>query len=135
MVWPEPIRRRRCSHGDMIATSGSSSARRFTLLIGMLLHLLGAAAIPAFHADGPPFASTGESSYVTHRPGDDGVPGGVHDELDCILCQVAGTLVIPAAGAELPLADDVGRAETPSAQHALTHRPASPARARAPPLA
>ena len=119
----------------MNATSGSSNARRFTLLIGMLLHLLGAAAIPAFHADGPPFASPGESSYLTHSPWDDGVPGGVHDELDCVLCQVSGTLAVPAAGAQLPLADDVRRVETPAAHHALPYRPASPARARAPPLA
>jgi hypothetical protein len=119
----------------MNATSGSWNARRFTLLIGMLLHLLGAAAIPAFHADGPAFTSTADRSYVTHSPwgGDD--PRGVHDELDCIFCQASGTVAVPAAGAQLPLADAVRRAETPAAHHALPHRPASPARARAPPLA
>lgn len=119
----------------MNATSGSSGARRFTLLIGMLLHLLGAAAIPAFHADGPAFASTADRSSITHRAGDDGVPGGVHDDLDCILCQASGTVALPAAGAQLPPPDDVRRVETPAAHHALPYRPASPARARAPPLA
>lgn len=119
----------------MNATSGSSSARRFTLLIGMLLHLLGVAAIPAFHADGPAFTATADLSYVTHSPWGDDDPGGVHDELDCILCQVSGTFAVPAAGAQLPLSDDVRQGETPAGQHALSHRSASPARARAPPLA
>ncbi|HLM69041.1 MAG TPA: hypothetical protein VK358_15990, partial [Longimicrobium sp.] len=113
---------------------GSWNARRFTLLIGMLLHLLGAAAIPAFHADGPAFTSTADRSYLTHSPWSGDAPGGVHDELDCILCQVSGTVAVPETGAQLLVADAVRRAETPAAQHALPHRPASPARARAPPL-
>lgn len=119
----------------MNASSGSSNARRFTLLIGMLLHLLGAAAIPAFHADGVAFSTAAGTSSVSQSPWDDGAPGGVHNELDCVLCQVSGTIAVPAAGAQLPLADDVRRVETPAGQHALPYRPASPARARAPPLA
>lgn len=119
----------------MNVTSSSSNARRFTLLIGMLLHLLGAAAIPAFHADGPAFTSTADRSYVTHSPWGDDDPGGVHDELDCVLCQASGTVALPAAGAQLLVADAARRVETPAAHHALPHRPASPARARAPPLA
>lgn len=119
----------------MNATSGSSNARRFTLLIGMLLHLLGVAAIPAFHADGPAFTSAGDTSYLTHSPWDEGVPGGVHDELDCVLCQASATFAVPAAGAQLPLVGDVRQVETAASEHALPLRPASPARARAPPHA
>ena len=120
----------------MIATSGSTRARRFSLLIGMLLHLLGAAAIPAFHAYGPAFDPADDaSSYVTHRAGDDGTPGGEHDELDCVLCHAAGTFAVPAEGAQLLLAAAVRRADTPAAQHARAFRPASAARARAPPIA
>lgn len=119
----------------MNATSCSSGARRFTLLIGMLLHLLGVAAIPAFHTDGPAFNGAAPASTVTHSPWDDGVPGGVHDELDCVLCQASGMVFVPADGAELPLADDVRGVEHPATHRALPFRPASPARARAPPLA
>ena len=118
----------------MNATSGSSNARRYSLLIGMLLHLLGAAAIPAFHRD-VTFSGPGETAYVTHSPWDDNAPGGVHDELDCILCHVSGTVAVPAAGAQAPLADGARRVDTPAAHHARSHRPASPARARAPPIA
>ena len=52
-----------------------------------------------------------------------------------MLCHAAGTLALPAAGAELPLAGAEPRAETPATRHALPFRPSSPARARAPPLA
>jgi hypothetical protein len=119
----------------MTATSGSSTARRFALLIGMLLHLLGAAAIPAFHTGGPAFDPAQGSSFVSHRAGDDGLPAGTHNELDCVLCHAAGTLAVLADGAELPLVDDVRRVDAPAARQPLPFRPASPARARAPPLA
>lgn len=118
----------------MIAKSGSWNARRLTLLIGMLLHLLGAAAIPAFHDYGPAFDPAEGSSFVAQR-GDDGQPLAAHDELDCILCHASGTLAVSADGAELPLADDVRRTDAPVARQPLPFRPASPARARAPPLA
>lgn len=108
--------------------------RRFTLLIGMLLHLLGAAAIPAFHAEGPAFNPADVASVAGH-PDDDGIPGGTHDELDCVLCQASGALAVPADGAELPLVDEVRRAETPAARQPLPYRPATSARARAPPSA
>lgn len=119
----------------MNTTSGTWNARRFALLLGMLLHLLGAAAIPAFHADGPGYDPSPGSAFVDPRPGDDGSPGGFHDELDCTLCQASGELALPAHGTDLPLASAVRRVETPSEHAARTHRPASPARTRAPPLA
>lgn len=119
----------------MNATSSLSGARRFTLLIGMLLHLLGVAAIPAFHAAGPAFDPGANSSFVAQDSGDDGAPGGFHNELDCVLCHASGALALPSAGARLPVAETVRRAEFSAALHALPHRPASPARARAPPLA
>ena len=118
----------------MTATSGNVRARRFTLLLGMLLHLLGAAAVPAFHAYGPAFDPSAGASFVAHQ-GDDGVPGGAHDELDCVLCHASGALAVPADGAELPLVDAPMRVETPAARLSLPLRPASAARARAPPIA
>lgn len=116
-------------------TSGPSNARRFALLLGMLLHLVGAAAIPAFHTYGPGYDPSHVSSVVGHQPGDDGSPGGAHSDLDCILCHASAELALPAPGAHVPLADAVRRVEAPSEHTARTHRPASPARARAPPLA
>jgi hypothetical protein len=116
----------------MTVSTGSSRTRRFALLIGMLLHLLGAAAVP-FHVWAPA-TPAGTGSFVAERQ-DDGSSLPAHDELHCVLCHAAGTLALPADGAELPLADAVRRAETPSARTAPTHRPASSARARAPPLA
>lgn len=115
----------------MTARTGSSAPRRFALLIGMLLHLLGAAAIP-FHVWAPVDPS-GAVSYVSDRQ-DGGSSLPAHDELHCVLCHAAGAVAVPAHGAELPVADAVRRSETPSAPTAPTHRPASSARARAPPL-
>lgn len=116
----------------MNASSGTSRARRFTLLIGMLLHLLGVAAIP-FHVWSPA-ESAGPSAFVAQHP-DDGSSLPAHDELHCVLCHAAGTLALPPASAHLFLADAEERAEIPAPRHALPLRPASPARARAPPLA
>jgi hypothetical protein len=110
-----------------------SRARRFTLLFGMLLHLLGAVAIP-FHAWSPVGGGGGDVASVAERH-DDGSSLPPHDELHCVLCHAAGTLALPAAGAELPLAQAEPRVETPAASHALPFRPSSPARARAPPHA
>lgn len=118
----------------MNSMSGGSRARRFTLLLGMLLHLVGAAAIPAFHAWGPAYDPTAGASFVSHQAGDDGVPGGAHDELDCVLCHATGALAVPAEGAELPLVDAPSRVELPAPRLALPFRPASSARARAPPI-
>lgn len=119
----------------MTMTSGGSRARRFTLLLGMLLHLLGAAAIPAFHAWGPAYDPSASLSSVTHQAGDDGVPGGAHDELDCVLCHASGALAVPADGAEIPLAVAPSRVQTVTVLAALPFRPAHSARARAPPIA
>ena len=115
----------------MTASTGSSTTRRFALLIGMLLHLLGAAAIP-FHVWAP-VDTAGAGAYVAERQ-DGGSSLPAHDELHCVLCHAAGTVAVPAPGAELPLAADVRRPDTPSARTAPTHRPAASARARAPPL-
>jgi Protein of unknown function (DUF2946) len=117
----------------MNATSGSTRLRRFSLLIGMLLHLLGAAAIPAFHASEAAFDPS-HGAALTHQQGDGGEPGAPHSDLDCVLCQASGALAVPADGAQLPLVDAPRRAETPAARPALPFRPASPAQARAPPL-
>lgn len=108
-----------------------SRARRLALLIGMLLHLLGAAAVP-FHVWGPVEGGDAVASVAERH--DDGSSLPPHDELHCVLCHAAGTLALPAAGAELPLAEADLRAETPAARHALPFRPSSPARARAPPI-
>lgn len=109
-----------------------SGARRLTLLIGMLLHLLGAAAIP-FHVWAPADPTT-EVASVAERQ-NDGSSLPPHDELHCVICQAAGTLAIPAAGAELLIAEGDGVVETPAVAAAPPFRSSSPARARAPPLA
>ena len=116
----------------MTASTGSSRTRRFALLIGMLLHLLGAAAVP-FHVWAP-VAPADASSVVAERH-DDGSSLPAHDELHCVLCHAAGTLALPASAAQLSFADAAGRVEMPAPRHAFPFRPASPARARAPPLA
>lgn len=108
-----------------------SRARRLALLIGMLLHLLGAAAVP-FHVGGPAGFADGSVSVDERR--DDGSSLPAHDELHCVVCQAAGTLALPATGPELLLAQAGPRAETPAAPYALPFRPAASARARAPPL-
>ena len=111
---------------------GTSRTRRLALLIGMLLHLLGAAAAP-FHVWAPADVGSGAVSMAERH--DDGSSLPPHDELHCVLCHAAGALALPAAGAELPLAQARARVETPAARHALPFRPSSPARARAPPHA
>lgn len=111
---------------------GPSRARRFALLFGMLLHLLGAAAVP-FHVWAPADPSTAGASVAERH--DDGSSLPPHDELHCVICHAAGTLALPAAGAELPLAQAGVRAETPAVVRALPFRASSPARARAPPRA
>jgi hypothetical protein len=116
----------------MSGIHGRSRARRFALLFGMLLHLLGAAAVP-FHVWAPADpTSAGVSVAERHGDGSSLPP---HDELHCVICHAAGTMALPAAGAELPLAQAQERAETPDVQHALAFRPSSSARARAPPHA
>lgn len=116
----------------MMTTSGTPRTRRFTLLIGMLLHLLGVAAVP-FHVWAPADPVNAPASVAERH--DDGSSLPAHDELHCVLCQAASTLALPSGGVEIPLADDVRRAETPAARGAHSLRPASAARARAPPLA
>ncbi|HYW13658.1 MAG TPA: hypothetical protein VE871_16975 [Longimicrobium sp.] len=116
----------------MNASSGTSRTRRFTLLIGLLLHLLGVVAVP-FHVWSPADPA-GTSAFVAADPGD-GSSLPVHDELHCVLCHAAGALALPQTSAHLFLAEAGERVEIAAPQHALPFRPASAARARAPPLA
>jgi hypothetical protein len=111
---------------------GRSRARRFALLFGMLLHLLGAAAVP-FHVWAPVDPTTAGASVAERH--DDGSSLPPHDELHCAICHAAATVALPAAGAELPLAQAGDRVETPAALPSLPFRAASSARARAPPHA
>jgi hypothetical protein len=106
--------------------------RRLTLLIGMVLHLVGVAAVP-FHVWEP--AGPGPDAVSASERRGDGSSLPVHDELHCVLCHAAATLALPAESADFAVAADADRAETPAPLHALPFRPASPARARAPPLA
>lgn len=110
----------------------TSRTRRWSLLIGMLLHLVGAVAVP-FHVWSPANLSADAVSLAERQ--DDGSSLPPHDELHCVVCQAAGTLALPAAGAELPIEQADARAETPAAWRSLPFRPSSPARARAPPHA
>jgi hypothetical protein len=116
----------------MNASSGTSRTRRLTLLIGMLLHLMGVAAIP-FHVWSPVGPASDVSSMAERH--DDGSSLPPHDELHCVLCHAAGTLALPAESAIVAVEVAAGRVETPATPHALPFRPASPARARAPPHA
>ena len=116
----------------MSGIHGPSRTRRFALLFGMLLHLLGAAAVP-FHVWAPADPTSAGASVAERH--DDGSSLPPHDELHCVICHAAGTLALPAAGAELPLAQADARAETPAALPPLPFRAASPAQARAPPHA
>lgn len=108
-----------------------SRARRLALLMGTLLHLLGAVAVP-FHVWSPAGAAEVVAS-VSERH-DDGSPLPPHDELHCVVCQAAGTMALPAAGPEVLLSQAEPRASTPAAPAALPFRPTASARARAPPL-
>jgi len=129
---PEPTRADGGNRRHMTGIHRPSRARRFALLIGMLLHLLGVAAVP-FHVWAPASAGSGTASVAERH--DDGSSLPPHDELHCVLCQAAGTLALPATGAELPLAQAEARAETPASPYALPFRPSASARARAPPHA
>lgn len=129
---PEPMIGTRGRDAAMKTTSGTPRARRFTLLIGMLLHLLGVAAIP-FHVWAPADPVNAPASVAERH--DDGSSLPAHDELHCVLCHASSETALPPHGAELFVAAAVRRAETPADHAAPSHRPASPARARAPPLA
>ena len=126
------MRAARCNPPPMNGIHRPSRARRLSLLIGMLLHLLGAAAVP-FHVWSPAAPAADVASLVERQDGGSSLPP--HDELHCVICQAAGALALPAAGAELPLDAADKAAATPAARAALPYRPSSPARARAPPLA
>ena len=109
-----------------------SRTRRAALLIGMLLHLIGAAAIP-FHVWGPAGLSTGGPSVAERQ--DDGSSLPPHDDLHCVVCQAATTMAEPAPGTVIVIAERPARAETAAERHALPSLSSTPARARAPPHA
>lgn len=111
---------------------GPSRTRRVALLIGMLLHLVGAAAIP-FHVWGP--AGFGTDGPAVAERQDDGSSLPAHDELHCLACQALNTLAEPAPGTVVTVAERPARVETPAAVTALPSRPSAAARARAPPHA
>ncbi|HEX2076175.1 MAG TPA: hypothetical protein VHG08_00650 [Longimicrobium sp.] len=116
----------------MNRTHRPSRTRRAALLIGMLLHLVGAAAIP-FHVWGPEGLAAGGATVAERQ--DDGSSLPPHDELHCVVCQAATTMAEPAPGTVILVAESEPRAETPASRHALPSRPSAPARARAPPHA
>lgn len=125
----------RTNRGNLPAMNrihGTSRTRRLSLLIGMLLHLVGAVAVP-FHVWSPAGATADVVSLAERQ--DDGSALPPHDELHCVVCQAAGTLALPAAGAELLIQQGDARAGTPAVSALLPFRPSSPARARAPPHA
>jgi hypothetical protein len=109
-----------------------SRTRRAALLIGMLLHLVGAAAI-SFHAWGAAGPATGGPAVAQQH--DDGSSLPPHDELHCVVCQAANSLAEPLPGTVVVVAGSDARAETPASPSALPSRPSAPGRARAPPRA
>ena len=94
----------------MTRSGSTPRLRRAALLLGALLHLLGAVAGPALH---------GGFRADPHAPGwsaqRDEAPAPAHDEQACVVCQASHTLALPAPGAPpIPLADAAPRAEAPS---------------------
>ena len=67
--------------------------RRSALLLAALLHLAGAAALPALHASelGPRATTVGAPADAPQAP-------LAHDELHCVLCQAMGAFVLAAEG-------------------------------------
>ena len=106
--------------------------RRLALLAGVLLHLAGAAAVPAFHAWAEAASPPAELSV---RP-DGGEPAPdrpAHDELTCVLCHATAQAAIPAGGGSLALASGPAPDLPPAPIARPASAPASPANARAPP--
>ncbi|HEU0016119.1 MAG TPA: hypothetical protein VFQ45_20745 [Longimicrobium sp.] len=117
----------------MHTTPFRPTARRLALLTAALLHLLGASVLPALHAWKVGAGAFPAAVAVAERePGQPGAPA--HDELHCALCHAHGTVALPAPGAELPGTALAAEHPVRDAEHLTPHRPASPARARGPPL-
>lgn len=106
--------------------------RRLALFAGVLLHLAGAAAVPAIHAwteAAPPAAG------LSARP-DGGEPAPdrpAHDELTCVLCHATAHVAVPGDGGALPLAHAPAAAVPAAADVRPAAAPSSSANARAPP--
>jgi len=113
----------------MSPSSPPSHLRRAALLLAALLHLLGTTAAPALHGwlrpDPHLVGISGERQDHVQAP---------HDELTCVLCQVATGNALPEAEASPVLA--AARWTAPAARLISLH--AAPARtalnARAPPV-
>ena len=110
----------------------SSTLRRAALLLAALLHLAGAAALPALHALG---GGAGAEAGLVVRARDEApsAPADAHDELDCAVCQALGAAVLLPEGTAPFRVSEEAPAPLPSvpALHAA-HRGVS-SRARAPP--
>lgn len=73
--------------------------RQAMLLLAALLHLVGAAAVPALHALLP--AAPAATRVATLDPARDDAPSAfVHDETTCVVCQAAHAHVLLPDGAE-----------------------------------
>lgn len=110
-----------------------SRARRLSALLGVLLHLLGAAALPSLHAWSLGAAverSAGETGQRERK--DQNVPP--HDEQHCVLCHAFGSAAMAADGPEIPVSEPGERVELTSSPTFPAPRLARDARARAPPV-
>ncbi|MBB4634719.1 DUF2946 family protein [Longimicrobium terrae] len=114
--------------------SGSfSRARRLSALLGVLLHLLGAAALPSLHAWS--LGAAVERSARDTAPGerkDQNAPP--HDDQHCVLCHAFGSAAMAADGPEIPVSEAGERVELTPAPTFPAPRLARDARARAPPV-
>ena len=113
----------------MRTTGSTSHLRRAALLLAALLHLLGTAAAPALHgwlrADPHLTGISGERHERVSPP---------HDELACVICQVATGNALPEAEPSPVLA--AARWSAPAARLISLHAapPRAGLNARAPPV-
>jgi len=109
-----------------------SRLRQATLLLAALLHLVGAAAVPALHALLPPPPPV--SSVAAVDPARDDAPSAfVHDETTCVVCQTAHAhVLLPDSAEGIPAAEREAPASAPLAHPRPAPRDAD-SLARAPP--
>jgi hypothetical protein len=108
-------------------------ARRLSALLGVLLHLLGAAALPSLHAWSLGAAAEQSARETAPRERkDQNVPP--HDDQHCVLCHAFGSAVMAAEGPEIPVSEAGERVELTSAPTFPAPRLARDARARGPPV-
>lgn len=109
--------------------------RRFALLMGLLLHLVSAAAVPLFHSPAPAPAPVAGAALDRHADprSERGLAG--HDEVHCLLCHAAGQTAVPPDGPTAPVGEPP-HAVAYAEPHAFAPpRPARASQARAPPHA